>query len=638
MDTTSIRARLLSALPLIALDATGVVLALAAALVFRFDGQIPEQALRSAFGALPFTIFAYLLVNGLFGLYRRLWRYASPQEVLTIGAATVITTLGLIGVGLLWSGQRPIPLSVVALNGMFALAAFVAARYRRRLITGMIGHLQHIVGSPERQRVLIIGAGEAGNLFARQLQLADSVHRYELVGFIDDDQAKHGMRVRGALVVGGRNAIPLVVAERGVELIIIAIHTIDGLSLREILSICLTTRARVKIVPDFMHSIDQATGVLPLRDIAEEDLLGRQLTMIDEAACRAMIADRVALVTGAAGSIGSELCAQILALGPRMLLMLDNNETGLHELCLFLRCHEHPQLVSIVADISDRARMESIFASYRPQVVFHAAAYKHVPMMEHHPAEAVRINVLGTRNVIELARRYPVERFVFISTDKAVAPSSVMGATKRVGELMIMASAGHPAASDRHPLFTAVRFGNVLGSRGSVAPRLIRQIEQGGPVTITHPEMTRYFISVSEAVSLVIQAATLTRGGDMFILDMGQPIRIEDLARKMIRLRGLRPDDDVPIVYTGVRPGEKLHEELFAPGEERAPTDHPKIYRIFSPFVIDDADLSRYVDRIINCARRQRIEDLNAALWDLIGHELEVGRYNHGASASATPE
>jgi FlaA1/EpsC-like NDP-sugar epimerase len=419
---------------------------------------------------------------------------------------------------------------------------------------------------------LIIGAGESGQFLARQLQTHSQRHRYELVGFVDDDPAKLGLRLHGVSILGDRQAILQLVAERKVGLIIITIHNIPGSTLREILSICLNSQAQVKIQPDFLKLMDNPKEALPLRDITPTDLLGRQPHQIDETACRELIWGKVILVTGAAGSIGSELCHQLLNFQPRQLLMLDNNETGLHNLTISCRhspladleAEERPatEIKSIIADITNASKLEQIFKTYRPQIIFHAAAYKHVPLMEQQPDEAVRVNVLGTKIVSKLAARYAAECFVFISTDKAINPSSIMGATKRLGEMMIMN--GVPGST----LFTAVRFGNVLGSRGSVVPTFTRQIELGGPVTVTHPEMTRYFMSVSEAASLVIQAATLTEGKDIFMLDMGQRIRIADLAHKMIRLRGLRPGQDIAIEYTGIRPGEKLYEEFLAPDEE----------------------------------------------------------------------
>jgi FlaA1/EpsC-like NDP-sugar epimerase len=639
-------------LPLMLLDGIGVVASFLLALAFRFDGRVPGAALQALLVAVPVILPIYWVMNLLFGLYRRLWRYTSVQEVVTIIGSAATSTLVVLGLNLLWLAERPIPLSVVSLGGILSSGAFTTIRYRQRLLTGLMGYLQQFVGSPDRQRVLIVGAGEAGQLLAWQLKTYSDRHRYELVGFVDDDPKKLGMQVHGACVLGDCHAIPSLVTERGVSLIVIAIHRIPGPVLRDILSICLDTQVRVKILPDFLGRMDSLDGTLPLKDVIPEDLLGRQPCQVDEAVCREIIADKVVLVTGAAGSIGSELCRQIFNLSSRQLLMLDNNETGLHDLFISFERYTSEEadvqpvkiqrVVPIVGDITDQAKMEKVFATYHPRIVFHAAAHKHVPLMEQHPEEAVRVNVLGTRVVAQLAGRYGVDRFVLISTDKAVKPCSVMGATKRLCEMLIIngmqgsrgagaqrtsgvaeeegdgAGKGSTLNVQQKTLFTAVRFGNVLGSRGSVVPTFTRQIDRGGPVTVTHPEMTRFFMSLSEAVSLIIQAASLTEGGDIFMLDMGQEIRIEDLACKMIRLRGLRPGEDIPIVHTGVRPGEKLHEELLAPDEDRLPTIHPKIFRVRNNHHVDGEALSGRISHLIELACQQRSSEIMGALWSLV--------------------
>jgi len=603
---------------LMAVDVISILISFLLALAFRFDGRIPAVGWQGLVRAMPLIAGVFLISNLLFGLYQHVWRFTSPHEVLMIGLSTIGCTLLLIVGDLFWTAGRPVPISVLALGGLLSYGLFTVARYRQRLLTGLMGHLQRIVGSPDRQRVLIVGAGAAGHFLARQIESDVKNHRYELVGFVDDDPKKQNRLISAAWVLGDRSAIPEIVADRNVDLIIIAIHHISGPVVRDLLSICLTTRARVKLLPDFLGAIEQATRALPLRDITAEDLLGREIWQVDQLACHELIAGKVVLVTGAAGSIGSELSREILADRPGVLLLLDNNETGLHDLSIALQSPESERVKPIVADVTNQSRIEAIFAQYRPQVVFHVAAYKHVPMMEYHPDEAVRVNILGSAIVADLARHYQAERFVFISTDKAVNPSSIMGATKRVGELLMMHSAERTRNHGGRTLFTAVRFGNVLGSRGSVAPTFMRQIEQGGPVTITHPEMTRFFISISEAVSLVIQAAALTSGGDIFMLDMGQAIRIEDLAHKMIRLRGLRPGADIPIVYSGVRPGEKLHEELHTADEQQVPTEHPKIFRIRGSYAQNFARVPEHVGDLIELAYHQRREELLAALWQLV--------------------
>ncbi len=612
-----------SALSLIVMDAIGVVCSFLLALEFRFDGQVPVADLQVFLLALPVILAIFLATNFAAGLYRYVWRYTSANEVITVTISSVVSTLIVLALSLMWGEWRPIPMSVTSLGGVFSCGFFVVSRYRERLLTGLLARLRRITGTPSRRRVLIIGAGEGGNLIARQLR-ADTGRPYELVGFVDDDPRKLHLRLHGAQVLGDRNDIPSIVAERGVSLIVIAIHQLNGPVLRNILSICLATDAQVKILPDFLDTMEQARQALPLRNIGPEDLLGRELCAVDAEACRSIVSNKVVLVTGAAGSIGSELCRQLLALRPSELLLLDNNETGVHDLYISLPSELRGLARQIVADVTNKARMAKIFAQHRPQAVFHVAAYKHVPMMEHHPDEAVRVNVWGTAIVADLAAEYEVERFVLISTDKAVNPSSIMGATKRVGELLMMSKAEQLRGSARHSLFTAVRFGNVLGSRGSVVPTFVRQIEQGGPVTITDTQMTRYFISISEAVSLVIQAATMTEGGEIFMLDMGQAIRIEDLARKLIRLRGLRPGQDIPIAYNGIRPGEKLHEELTGSFEQQSPTPHPKLFRIRSRYRANLSDVPNAAMRLVGLALEQRREDLVDGLWQLVQDKEEA--------------
>ncbi len=584
------------------------------------------------------------IVNYAFGLYHRLWKYASADEIVTIGAAVAVGTLFLLMADLFWPGTRPVPLSVVLMEGLFAFVGFVSVRYRGRVWSGFRWRWRALRGQfPEaRTRVLIVGAGEAGQLLAWRFLNHKGGERYQVVGFVDDDPAKQGMRLHGFPVLGDRHAIPDLVARHQVAMVILAIYNISREDFRAILEICQETPAAIKVLPSVFEFLSGANGVGTLRDVRAEDLLGRQPVEVDLAACGALLAGKRVLVTGAAGSIGSELCRQIAAFGPERLVLVDNNESGLYDLDCALRMADgqwqsadggsdnpqseihNPKFVPVVADVTHRGRMKAVFEEHRPQVVFHAAAYKHVPLMEAHPDEAVRVNVLGTWVVADLARRHGCERFVLISTDKAVNPSCVMGATKRLCEMLVTTANHGPRAAasggQGGTLFTAVRFGNVLGSRGSVIPMFERQIEQGGPVTVTHPEMTRYFMTVQEAVSLIIQAATFTEGGDLFLLDMGNPVCIDDLARRLIRLRGLRPDVDIPIVYTGVRPGEKLHEELWSSDEDLLPTPHPRIYRVRQERSPAAGTLEAQVRALVALAQAQRREEVVARLWEAVGN------------------
>jgi len=452
-------------------------------------------------------------------------------------------------------------------------------------------------------RVLIVGAGEAGQLLAWRLLNATEGTRYHIIGFIDDDPRKQGMRIHGIKVLGGRQLIPDVAQQEQIELIIIAIHTISSKDFHGILSICQSTSAKIKTLPDVFESLRGLRDAALLRDITIEDLIGREPVSINREECRDLLADKVVLVTGAAGTIGSELCRQIVQFEPRQLVMVDNNETGLHDLSLELRSGVQAlstapvssRLSYVIADVTDWQRMEAIFHEYRPQITAHAAAYKHVPLMERCPEEAVRVNVGGTLALFELAEKYGTERFVLVSTDKAVDPVSVLGASKRLGEMLVAAS-----PSDGPMIATAVRFGNVLGSRGSVVPIFDQQIDAGGPVTVTDPEATRFFMSVSEAASLILQAASMAQGGEVFMLEMGEQIRIVDLAARMIRLRGLRVGEDIHIVYTGLRPGERLYEKLVASSEERLPTSHPQIDAAHDATQVDWTTLRAEIDALLH--------------------------------------
>ncbi len=607
-------------IPAVVIDAVVVVVSFFLA----WGGRIAAGAtgLQPAYSFVLVAVVVYGITNRIFGLYHHLWRYASSGEVLTIGGAAALGTLVLMAADYAWPGARPLPISVVLFGGFFAFAGFVAVRYRRRAWNGLRRRVLRHRYPAGRTRLLIVGAGEAGQLLAWRLQNLEEGRGFQLVGFVDDDPAKVGMRVHGAPVLGGREAIPEVVVRQQVEMIVVAIYNLSREALREILAICERTPARIKVLPNPLDFIERKSGVAPIRDVTTEDLLGRPPVRIDRAACHALLAGKVVLVTGAAGSIGSELCRQIAGFRPQCLLMLDNNESGLHDLSVELAARPGtPDTRYLIADVTNRHKLALLFAEHRPRVVFHAAAYKHVPLMEAHPDEAVRVNVLGTRNVLELACEHGAERFVFISTDKAVNPSCVMGATKRLGELLVSAM-----ASESGTLCTGVRFGNVLGSRGSVVPIFEQQIAMGGPVTVTDPEMTRFFMSIPEAVSLVIQAATVTEGGDLFILNMGEQVRIVELAERLIRLRGLRPGVDIPIKYTGIRPGEKLREELTGPGDEVHRTAHPAILRLNGHAPASCGVLFHQLDELIAVAQSQGNGAVTDRLWEIVRSHAAVGQ------------
>jgi len=515
----------------------------------------------------------------------------------------------------------------------------VFIRYRSRLLRGMSSGTRT---DSRGIRAVVFGAGDAGQHLALRLLTDKAGEVYNLIGFADDDPRKKGQRIHGLPVLGGRQDLGHVVRGWRIDLIIIAIHNVRGEDLREILTAAQATSAQIRIIPNLFEVVRNANTTPLLREVRVEDLLGRQAVQLDRAACERVLRGRVVLITGGCGSIGSELCRQVAAFEPKQLVILDNNETGLYDLDVALRATFSQLPVSIqVADVADRERMAAVFGEVKPDIIFHAAAYKHVPLMEQFPQEAVKVNIGGTAAAMEMARRYGAQHFVLVSTDKAVEPHSVMGATKRIAEMLVGSDARNGGSSNGTIRCTAVRFGNVLGSRGSVVPTFARQIELGGPVTVTHPDMTRYFMDVSEAAGLIIQAATFTKGGDIFMLEMGERIRVDDLARKMIRLRGLRPEIDIPIVYTGVRPGEKLHEELVFPEEGREPTEHPLVHRVRGAAgITQNGKVHGDVQRLLDLSRNGNQEALIAELMRLAGRSEgnRVGRAADLAAASTVPQ
>ncbi len=553
------------------------------------------------FIVLATVIISVMLVS--FGVYRRIWSMTSGHDATIILSAFVGATplIALLDVAIV---ARPIPLSVTLIGNFVAMSSIVALRYRSRLVTGAVWRWKAIWGEEfpaVDTRVLIIGAGEDGQALAWRLK-----HRfpkedaYKVVGFVDDDPEKLRMYVEGCKILGSRNDIPRIADSNNIDVIVVAIHNIQGQAFREILEICESTNARIKIAPDMRAFMSAKHSTTLLRDIKAEDLIGRGPVTRHEAVNLNLVTNKVILVTGAAGSIGSELSRQLCRYNAKNVIILDNNESGLHELQIELNAKFPDTWIEpALVDITNRDMMRTVFATYRPQIVFHAAAYKHVPMMERYPGEALRVNLGGTRNLTEFAREFGVERFVLISTDKAVKPSSVMGASKRACELLLRSLSEQ---AGNKTLFTSVRFGNVFGSRGSVVPTFNNQIENGGPVTITDPEMSRYFMSIAEAVNLVIHAACMTRGGDSFLLKMGEEVRIMDLAERMIRLRGMRPGVDIEIKVTGMRPGEKLHEELHSETEILLDTIHPNIVQLRSKF--EEFDANNYLDRMSDVLSR----------------------------------
>lgn len=546
--------------------------------VVRLDDLPNSNALL---GWLILAIIAtpvHLIVFRHLGVYSRYWRYASIDELLLLISAISLAMLISTPTALVVATVTPfalLPRSVPIIFFLFGLAATIAPRLiaRIRWHRATVKRKSKSELTCNMQRVLIMGAGSAGTMIARELRDNPQLGMVA-VGFLDDDPLKQGMHIYGVPVLGNRYDIPRLARERQAHYVIIAMPSASGKDIRSIVELCERTRVKTKIMPGLYEMLDGKVSVNQLRNVQIEDLLRRPPVQTDLAAVHQLLRGKRVLITGGGGSIGSELCRQILRASPEELIILGHGENSVFTIEQELRRIAPPttKLSVVIADIRFAERIMHIFEQYRPEIVFHAAAHKHVPLMELHPSEAVTNNVLGTRNLLSAAMQVDVSHFVMISSDKAVNPTSVMGATKRVAELLV-----HEAARQSGRMYVAVRFGNVLGSRGSVVLTFKQQIAAGGPVTVTHPEMRRFFMTIPEAVQLTLQAAVLGKGGEVFVLDMGEPIRIVDLARDMIELSGLQVGRDIDIVFTGLRPGEKLYEELFVEGEEYERTTHAKI-------------------------------------------------------------
>ena len=551
------------------------VFSLALRYEFQFQQMAASEHLAHILACLPFYILFVLLVFWMVGLYSSLWEYAGLEEAVRIISASVFVSVVQFFVMLLF--KRRIPRSFPFLNAVFLSLAIGAVRFSYRIIRSVRGNK-----GTRRARTMLVGAGAAASVALKDLSEADT-SRNQVVCIIDDDPLKQGRRMRGVPIVGGRKDIPAMVRRYQVEQIILAIPSATASQLRELTSICQDTGCETKILPSITQIASGRLDIRAIRKVQIEDLLGRDSVSVNLEEIASYVEDKVILVTGGGGSIGAELCRQIATHRPAKLLVFDIYENGAYSIQQELhRRHPELDLEVLIGSIRDSARLESIFDTYHPQIVYHAAAHKHVPLMEENPREAVKNNVFGTLNLCRAADHSGVEIFVQISTDKAVNPTNVMGATKRICEMLVQSFSRH---SDTK--FVCVRFGNVLGSSGSVIPLFRRQIEQGGPVTVTHKDIIRYFMTIPEAVSLVLQAGAYAKDGEIFILDMGEPVRIDDLARNMIRLSGYEPDVDIEVRYVGLRPGEKLYEELLM-DEEGIRSTANKLIHIGKPLEIDE--------------------------------------------------
>ncbi len=565
------------------------------------------------------------LIYYLFGMYRRMWSYASINElkvvVASVSTASVFTSMAVVILAAL-KAFTGVPRGVLVLDWLISILLIGGSRFIMRILAENSSFGTNGSKSGLMRKVLIIGAGDAGALVVKELQKNPQLN-LTAVGFLDDNPAKQKQQIYGIPVIGTLTDMGRVLERHPVDEVIIAIPSAGGKVIRTVADICRLKGIPFRTMPGIYELIGGKVNINRLREVDISDLLRRQPAHMQEEKVGSTISGRMVLVTGAGGSIGRELCRQIARWSPSGLILLGHGENSIFETLLELQ-ESYPNLLTfpIIADIRDLPRLMGVFSRFKPDVVFHAAAHKHVPLMEVNVAEAVSNNVMGTMNVVKASEAHHVKRLVMISTDKAIRPVNIMGATKRLAEMIVLDSAQRTGSA-----YSVVRFGNVLGSRGSVVPLFKRQIALGGPITITHPDMKRYFMTIPEAVYLVLQAASMGNGGETFVLNMGQQIRIQDLAEDLIRLSGLEPNKDIEIIYTGIRPGEKLSEDLWEEGNMFQPTVHPDIYMFDDPTNITGAELATKVNQILSLS----VEGDTSGIINLVDEVIP------GSAVASTP-
>ncbi len=583
----------------------------------RFDGDIPPRYLSTWRITVPWIIPAKLILFILFGLYRGMWRYTSLHDLTNIikacvSSSTLIIVLLAITVRLVGYSRGVLIIDFI-LTFLFIGSYRISVRlyYYKPLKSGTFMRTRRSAG--KRKKILIIGAGNAGEKLLREIR-ENPISRYDVVGFIDDNPRKIQYTIHGVNILGTLHDLEGIVRENNIDEAIIAAPSASAMQMRRIVNFCKNSGIPYKTLPGLYEFMEGKVSVSFLREVRYEDLLGRKPVALEVEKIGKYLTGKRVLVSGGAGSIGSELCRQIAKFYPDRLIIIDRNESGLYEIELELIA-KHPELkiVNMLGAIQHNGRLDRVFQEQKPQVVFHTAAYKHVPMMEIYPWEAIYNNILGTRTILELSSNHPVERCVIVSTDKAVRPTNVMGASKRVVEMMTQAY-----AAENKGLYMAVRFGNVVGSVGSVVPLFKRQIELGGPVTVTHPEVTRYFMTIPEACSLILQAGAIGKGGEIFVLKMGTPIRIADMARDIITLSGFKPDKEIEIKYIGLRPGEKLYEELITEGEDIQTTDHRDIMVLNTDCCPMLSDINRNIERLVDFAKAEDTRGIKEELKRIV--------------------
>ncbi len=587
------------------------LLAFASRLDFTFYQQAPF--LHLFLWSAPFLLVLRFFACWYFDLFRGLWRFVGLEDLLAIIKASALGTLLFVLFIFIANRGEGFPRSIFLIDFVYNIVLIGGIRLGARLLRERTSNLRQ-KSSKDRRRVLIVGAGAAGEMILREIKRNPHLG-YDPIGFVDDDRSKHNTTIHGFSVLGDTGRIEDLVKEHQVVEVIIAIPSADSKALRRIVACCKSAGIAAKTLPFIADLINGRVSVSQIRNVAIEDLLGRETVCLDMSLLGRQLVQQVVLVTGAAGSIGSELVRQIIPFNPRTIVLFDQAENDLFHLEMELKkAGSDVELLPFIGDIRDSHCVRQCLERHRPSHLFHAAAYKHVPMMEINPLEAVKNNIFGTQTMVEMAFRYNVAKFVLISSDKAVRPTNIMGATKRVAELIIQAK----QRSGGQTQFAAVRFGNVLGSNGSVIPIFQKQIASGGPVKVTDPEMTRYFMTVSEAALLVIQAGLLGQGGEVFLLEMGEPVKIRDLAENLIYLSGFKPGVDIEIVYTGLRPGEKLYEELLLEGEGIAKTALEKTWVVTQKEQIDADFLSAQLAKLEEICQSGDISSLKRILKKLV--------------------
>jgi FlaA1/EpsC-like NDP-sugar epimerase len=601
----------------ILIDLAVLSLAFWIAFLLRFEFDLELRNFKLLFFTWPYVIVLKYMVLSLFGIPNFSWRYIGIKESTRMLTALAVATVILVVIRISfapvggYSKFVIIPLGVLGIDFVLAFMGIAGVRVLRRMKAEREERTQLKGPSIEEKRTLLIGAGRAGSGIAREM-LQNPHLGMKIVGFVDDDPMKAGILIQGHKVLGDTSSLAKLVKQSGAEQAIITIASASGSSIRRIVTVCEAIPIPVKIVPGIYEILEGRVSLTRIREVTIEDLLGREAVELDLDAIGRFLCEKRVLVTGAGGSIGSELCRQVTKYGPQKLLLLEQAENALFEIHReLLEIAGELEIVPCIADVCDSKRIDELFEKFKPQVIFHAAAHKHVPMMEWNPGEAIKNNVFGTKKVADAAHEHGAEAFVMISTDKAVNPTSIMGASKRVAEIYVQG-----LSSSSKTTFVAVRFGNVLGSAGSVIPIFKDQIKKGGPVTVTHPEMKRYFMTIPEACQLVMQSATMGNGGEIFVLDMGEPVKIVDLAKDLVRLSGFS-EEEMSIEFTGIRPGEKLFEELSTSSEKMEKTRHPSIY-IGKIKALSSEEIALGLDELENIQNSASGQQVRTALGRLV--------------------